>query len=265
MYKDKKVLRIDSSNRTSGTNEDFIITKTVQEFPLSPKSVKLVSAAIPYTWNNVTATNNRFNVLIPGINVITIPTGNYTGTDLAAAIQVQLVAIIGAGWTCTFSTQTLKYTITSPGPVFQLDYTVANSAYILMGFNNAVYPLVPATPVTSPNYAVLLKDVDICICSDLVEGADNGVIPYTQSSTPSSYGILASIPIYCKYPTILKYIATPDLPYFIVTQSKFALPQQLLASSTRTMRFYLKFLSGEPVDLKGYPWNFTIIFDFNNV
>jgi hypothetical protein len=263
MAQDKKVLYISSHNRSAGTNEDFTITKTLTEFNGLPKKVKLLSASIPYTWDNVTVRNNQFTVVIGGVpTAISIPIGNYTGIDLAAIIQSTLIAAGFVGWTCSFSNQSLKFTIT--GTVnFQLKFDVANSAYILLGFNSVpLYPLAPAISVISPNYAVLVKDPDICVCSDLVEGSDNGVIFYGPSSA-ANYNILATVPVYTKYPTILVHTTSSDVPYYTCSQSKFATPTSQLQTTTRTMRFWLRFLSGEPVNLKNYEWSINIIFDFN--
>lgn len=271
MYADRKVIHISSGDRDPGTtNENFTITKVVKEFPLTPKSVKLVSASIPYTWNNVRSDNNTFVITFGGIDtVVTIPDGNYTGPTLATALVPLVTAVLGGAPTVTFNTSTLKFTITSTTGPFTMSFPAPPStdgtAYNILGFvSGGSYG--PAISIVSINYAVLVEDMCICVCSDLVEGADNGIIPYGPTETPMysapppyTQGILACIPVNLTYPCILNYTAPEDMPFFVVTQSKFAKS----GNSAKSMRFFLRFLSGAPIDLKNYKWDITLIFDFN--
>lgn len=268
---DRKVLYINSQDRdVGGSDEDFTITKVIQEFPIEPKSVKLISASIPYTWDNITADNNDFSVDedTVGTEAFTIPPGNYSGTQLASTIQSMLNtgATLTQTYVVTFSTQTLLFTFTTTGPNgFQLIFPLSGSAAALLGFNpGTTYPGVPALTFTSINKAVLVDDYEIFICSDLVRGSDNGVIPWNTSAAPaanSQYQILARVPISSCFGGIINYTASIDLPFFITTQSQFGKVKAI--GDATTVRFFLSFPSGNTVDLNGYHWTCEIILDFN--
>ena len=191
---DRKVIYINSSDvyRDAGTtNEDFTITKTTQEFPVEPKSVKLINATIPFTWNNITSDNNTFSITEDGTGTdsFVIPDGNYTGTQLAETIQELLnnSVILTQTYTVSFNSQTLKYTFTTTPSGAQITFAATNSAALLLGFNaDSTSPGTASTSFDSVNSAQLIADYEIFICSDLVKGTDNGDIPWNIGGIPDS-------------------------------------------------------------------------------
>ena len=58
----QRIIYINSSYASSGSNEDFQITKSMENFTKFPKQVKLLSANIPYTWDNIFASSNQLTV-----------------------------------------------------------------------------------------------------------------------------------------------------------------------------------------------------------
>lgn len=267
---DNKTIYVNSQNRTAGTNEDFTITTLVQSFPLPPKSVKLVTATIPYVWNNVTPDNNTFSIAEdtggpPIVDNFVIPPGNYTGSTLAVMLQNLINAsfVLGQAYTVTYSTVTFLFTFATGGPLqFQI---VFGTAATLLGFApSSTNPPIPALSVSSTQKVQLLPDLEIFICSDLVQGSDNGVIIWNSTSPSFSNQsmILARVPICKAYSEILQYKAHVQLPFYTVTQSPFV--AQVEAGVPATIRFFLAFPSGNLVDLNGYWWTAELVFDFNS-
>ncbi len=262
---DKRVIYINSSesHRDVGTsNEDFTITKQIQEFTNTPKSIKLISACIPFTWDNiVSGINDSFSVYEDSIGsaLVTIPQGYYSGPELAAVIMAEMNAVLTQVYDVTYNKKTLMFYFSTIGANgFQL--TMSPDVMILLGFSDSIYPSVPSTIFASQIKAVLLMDYEILICSDVVKGSDNGVMPWYSGSVPSisqDY-ILARVPISSCFSSIISYCANRELPYYICKQSRFVGSSNTLSS----IRFYLRFPSGRPVNLNGYHWTAEIILQF---
>ena len=273
---DKKVIYINSQEQyrdIGGSDEDFTITKDVQEFPVEPKSVKLIHATIPFTWNNVTANNNTFSVTengpVPVTDAFVIPIGNYTGDQLAEEVQDLLnnSGTLTQTYSVTFDSQTLKYTFTTSPNGMQITFAASGSAALLLGFaEDSTTPGTASTSFDSTNTAQLLPDYEIFICSDLVRGSDNGVIPWKTGSLPGALAqnqILARIPLTGCYSGLIHYSAHTDLPYYICTQSKFSKVRSSADTANPSIRFFLAFPSGETVDLNGYHWTAERVLNFN--
>jgi hypothetical protein len=261
-----RLVYINSLNRTTGTNEDFYINENISAGPhfgppQVPGRVKLIKAAIPFTWDNITSNNNKFTIIDSmGSYPVTIPIGNYSGSSLAPVI---LAAIVAAGpadtYTVTYDSATLKYTIAATGD-FQLDFTVVNSAGNLLGFGNVITPGGIGS-VTSTNVAGILPDYEMFVCSDLVGGSDNGVILFNQPA--NSEQILAVVPINACYGGIIQYCPCGDIPFYSCIQSPFSAAYQNPGSqSVPRIRLYLRWPSGNPINLEGAHWTCQLNFEF---
>lgn len=275
---DRKTIYINSSpayRDPGGTSEDFTITDTQQTITNLPKTVKLVNACIPFSWfnvyyidNGVVSANNHFEFSdgVDTLYTFDIDPGDYNGTTLAAAIEDAMNATVSPDtFTVTFDATTFKFTFTSSnvaGLTLHFD-GVANNMATLLGFNPSGPDPTKAQIITSPNVAILLIDMEMFICSDLVCGADNGVIPWNTSNPDPDLCILARVPIRACFGTIVDYTAHPEIPFYPTTQSYFCKVKEQLDTSPRTMRFYLVWPSGVPVDLNGYNWTGELVFDFN--
>lgn len=258
----RKVLYINSreESRTSGSNEDFIITKNIEEWDRAPQSVKLITASVPYTWNNLTSNNNILQVNAgAGLTTITITPGNYTGSELASVLELELQNE-NPDFTVAFDDQLLQYTISNSSISFTLEFPASNSLAKVLGFNeDSAYG--PSATLTSVNNAVLLQDYDIFICSDLVSGSDNGILPWDPNvvhSLATQNQILARIPVCGEFGTIQRYSAHTELPFFTIKQSDFARNR----GQESNIRFFLKFPSGLNVDLNGYHWSAELLLEF---
>ncbi len=259
---DVKTVYINSDNRTAGTAEDFTITN-IPSFNNNPISVKLINACVPMTWYNVVAGSNTLTFVDSAASLwtITLPPGNYDGTTAAAALQT-LMNAAGAvdSYTVAYDGTNYKLTFTSTGNL-TLDFTVAPNLAKFLGFvSGDVYG--PALSITSPNMVNMLLTTEIFICSDLVFGTDNGVIPWT-SSIPN-YGVLARIPLLACFGKIIVYTATGELPFYSIVQSEFSELQDPNNNIPRTMRFYLLFPDGTPINLNGFNWSAELLFNFND-
>lgn len=261
---DQKVVRISSANRDmGGTPEDFTITDPNQTFINNPKSVKAVRVTIPYTWYNVDSNfgdTMAFTGTVSGAHSIVLPPNNYIGSTLAMQLATDMTAVAGGEtYTVVYDDVTNKFTISST-ETFTMDFTVPQNMHAILGFDPvALGPA--ASSWTSTNVAGFVMDKSIWVCSDLIDGIDNGVIDWTSDNPPKNNQVLAEIPITGCFNTILQYCSCPDLPFYPITNSKFSRVDRTRAM--RTTRFYLKFPSGADVLLNGQEWEMTVIFDFN--
>lgn len=158
---DRKTLYINSAQRdVGGTDGNFTITRVVQEFPYPPKSAKLLTASIPFTWGNVVASNNTFSVTEFGVGTdsFIIPAGNYTGIALASEIQSLLndSFILLPTFTVSYNLITQLFTFSNDANVFDITFTNVNSAATLLGFTpGTTTPGAPALSFTSTAPALL--------------------------------------------------------------------------------------------------------------
>lgn len=254
-----------------GTNEDFYITESGRHYgpPLTPKRVKLARATIPFTWFNVTNSNNVFELIdVDGTHQVTMPPGNYDAPTLAAVIGNLLNALPGlAGmYTVAFNTMTFRLIFSSVDGVrtFQLNFDIPNSAALLLGFPVGS-TTESGTNLTAPNMVGLVPDFEIFICSDLVQGCDNGLVMW-NTSPPSNTQILAKVSVSGCYGSILNYCGCECSPFFDMRGSPYAAAatSTIVPEPPRRMHFWLQFPSGMPVDLNGAHWTATLVVDFGS-
>lgn len=266
---DIKPFYINSSVRDAGgSNEDFTITDTRETIDNAPKTVKLLNACIPFTWNNVPDTGGggselQFTDSVPTVYTVTVPAGNYTGTTLATAVAAAMNAAGSPDtFSVTFDSNTYKMTFTTTGADMELNFTTIDDMAETLGFD-AGTDYGPAASITSVNVVNILGYLEMFICSDLVCGSDNGVIPWTTSSPVSDLCVLARVPIRACYGGVVDYVAQTELPAFPVTQSEFVAETLEPRTVARSMRFYLRWPDNTPVDLNGAVWTAELIFNFN--
>lgn len=254
-----KNIYINSAFRSSGTPESFTIVKT-SNFNRAPKRAKLLSARIPFTWNNLTAANNLFTLIETGPAAqypnIPVPPGWYDGTTLGTALQTALNALGGHVYTVVYDTSTYLFTISATGN-FQFDFDIPDSIGPMLGFGTII--TVSGASITSPGVANLLVDYEICITSDIVGGIDNAIVRW-QPGAPINSRILAMIPVCSCRGSVLKYQASSSEPWQDVTQSSFFLDSALRREISVT--FGLNFISGNTVDLNGANWDANILLEF---
>jgi hypothetical protein len=273
--RDRKTIYVNSSpaNRDpGGTSEDFEITDTGETFTNLPKTVKLVTATMPFTWYNIYningSQNNHFEFTDSADTLYTfdVPVNNYSGPSMATTLQALMNAEASPdAFTVEFDTATFKFTFTSnnvAGFVLKFDGVVGSMA-VPLGFSPTGPDPAKAQVITSITVSKMLIDTELFICSDLVCGSENGVIPWNTSPPDPDLCVLACIPLQACFGAYINYTASPEMPYYPVTQSRFAKVTSPGDNRPRTVRFYLRWPSGVPVDLNGYEWSAQLIFDFN--
>ena len=103
-------------------------------------AVKILQVTVPFKYYVINSTNNTFyfNAVL-----VTLTPGSYTATDLATEISTQLTsANAGVSVACSYSTTTMKYTISKTG-AFTLTFgstgdTGQTNPRLAMGFNAGV-------------------------------------------------------------------------------------------------------------------------------
>lgn len=259
-----RAIYFNSANRDALTTpENFTITDSGNQFTYPPKSVKLTYAAIPFSWNNITAANNRLELIEepnPGV-IATVPPGNYSGTALATAVQTALntVAVLNT-YTVSFNALNLTFTIDGTG-TFSLDFGVPNTIATRLGFATDAITT-PGTTVTSTEQAMMQSDNEIWVCSDLVGGCDNGFVNFAPGAATNAE-VLAVVPINTTFGNTIFYASNPDNPFFVTTQSNFGKVQSQTNPTTPAVRFFLQFPSGFPLELNGLNWSGTLTFGFD--
>lgn len=228
-------------NTTSSTN---FIVKLLNPINFDILAYGLESACIPKTSYNVTA--GDLEILdSSGVNQITIPSGNYTITNLTQELQTQLNALSVDTYTVTSSTTTFKLTITSSFAGFTLnpnagDFPFSNT----IGFNNSVAYPSTAGVLVSPKVVDLsgIKNVYIKIkqLTEYMRDTKN-----LSSNFKVDYG--------CAYGSII-YFANENkyLQYYTTAQNHIR----------RTDNFEVRLVdeSNNDVDLNGSDWSFVLRF-----
>jgi hypothetical protein len=249
------ILYINSSERNSGSSEDFQIDADPALFNIPPKYVKATRVCIPYTWYNVNSNNNKFFLLEdgqPNIQIVITP-GNYTFSGFATVVQTAMNAatLAGALYSVTPDSINTKYTITSTMN-FRLDFNSPDSMYSILGFPNN-YVSSTVLSITSLNVVNLSPYSEILVCSNIVDGIDNGY--QILSSTAASSKILLVVPITTSFGSNINYTPSTDNPKFIVSQSKLGQKN----TTPIEMEFYILFSNGDSIDLNGSNWSMDLV------
>lgn len=198
----QKTIYINSSARDAGgSNEDFTITRSVTEFVGTPKSARVVSAAIPYTWGNVVASNNTFTITetTVGSDDFVIPDDNYTGATLATAVAALINAsgVLVSTFTVVFNTTT-GFTITSNTNTFRIIFAAIGSAAEILGFvagstNPGAAALTVSSTVTDGDNFTVISGNNTFTINENTVGVDDFIIPegyYTGTTLATAMATL---------------------------------------------------------------------------
>jgi hypothetical protein len=183
----QKTIYINSSNRDAdGTDDDFTITRVVQEFSTAPKSAKLVSASIPFTWYNVVGSDNQFSITetAVGTDDFIIFPGTYTGAELASTIETMLneSIILTHNYTVSFDSDTLEYTFSNSVNTIQIIFGSSQDAAVILGFDEgSTNPGAPALAVVSTTAAPASTTIptynNTFEITETAVGSDSFIIP----------------------------------------------------------------------------------------
>lgn len=214
--------------------------------------IKVLSAEIPFVFDTITPANNTFIFTVNGVdNLITIPTGTYTGISLAAQLQV-LLSAVDAGFLVSWSPTTLRYTYTFAGAAVPWSFTFTSraTAYMLLGFlpntttgstgPSSIVSTIVASP-TGPYYLYLN--------SRTIGSLVNFNLP--DASALGSGPEMCRIPVNANFGELIQYVDPDPEKYF-----DFFIGHQFNAFD-----FYLTLGSNQyqkPLDMKGAPWSIKL-------
>lgn len=215
--------------------------------------MKILQAEIPFVFDTLTTRNNTFIFTLAGVQTtVTIPTGTYTGTSLAAQLQT-LIQAISPGFLVTWSDTTLRFTFTFSGGLFTWGFIFGDTrlnAYSLMGFlpnttttlfNNGSIVSPTVASVTGPYYLYLnSRTLGSMVNFNLPDGAATGSGPE-----------MARIPINVNYGSVIFYNDPDPSRYF----------DFFVGNQITSFDFYLTLGSDQyqkPLDMKGAPWSLKL-------
>ena len=188
----RHVLNINSSNKTSGTNENFIIHLNENEFH-EVKYVQLKDISFPNTIYNITSSNNKLNWYdtTTAVYNLTIPIGYYTVDDFITYVNTTTTtnatyAACKLQITKNKSTRKLSLSVILGGNAFQLNAT--STIQNIIGFPNLTSSF-SLVHVATEIYNFLVTRYVHVISNTLSE--PDALI----SSNGKKYGIIATIPV----------------------------------------------------------------------
>ena len=254
-YQNKQIIEVNSRHITSGTPDNFYITIPNDLFTTrSPHFIKVVDANIPYSFFQIIdGVNNHFTLDDGGGVVdIYITEQHYSGVQLALEIKNELDAVssIPQVYTVDYSKQTNKYTIHSTAN-FTLDFDFDDSIYKATGFLRQSYA--GTNSYTSDTMIDLINDEFLWICTDLINGIDNGVMLYRP--TTENMHILATIPITVDYGGMICYHEEIIEPPKDIRNARFSYNEDV----TKSINIWLERESGLPMSLNGLNWSMKFI------
>jgi len=141
------ILQLDSRDRISGQPLSNFSYDASKVFPMNGVT-SIAPWKLQFVWStpNVNVRNNRFTLIMPSVSsapkTVTVAEGWYTNTELAAALQAQLIASVSSTLTVTLQSKTNYFVITDTDSsrTFTLLKSQAGSPDLLdmMGFNYCV-------------------------------------------------------------------------------------------------------------------------------
>lgn len=188
----RTLLRLSSADRDNATTTTTDNCRWTLSRQFSAFSMQPISFSIPNSsYNVVTAVNDRLDT---SLGTVTVAQGIYTPTTLAAAVQTVL-QVVNAGFTCTYSTLTLKFTIAiGIGATFQFatGANILRSLHLTMGFASAD---TATTSLTAANASLLSSPEAVLVRSQaLSAGAPPALAPLSGAAT--KYGdCIARVPL----------------------------------------------------------------------
>jgi hypothetical protein len=150
----KKLIFVNSADRTVLSLSSSAFHVELNRSYNCVQSIRLISYEIANTIYNINNVNNTLRfVENSGASIInvTLTNGSYNASTLATHIQTLMNTNTANAitYTVVYDSITFKYTITADILNFHFDFTISNSVYIEMGFDQVVYS--DATSVVSSN------------------------------------------------------------------------------------------------------------------
>ena len=261
MNREFRKIFVSSRHRWSGTGSNFVCELTDSiELP-DGWSAWLTRVTFPNSWYTVTAgQNDKLYVMeqnplaIAGL-VLTIPEGNYTHTQLAAAIETQLADASPSGHTCAAVGETLVITSGDPQVTLKIPShyelterywktAVWDALAIAPGYDPSDpmdMNFMISTASVSPNYASTFTSGIVDLTPHAVLYLHGSFGTYSTIDTAGRKGILCSVLV--------------DQPYgSLIHEEHGGLSEDSIDVSNakfRNMSFSLRNCFGQVVNLRG--------------
>lgn len=230
---------IDSIDRSSGTNENFVLT--LSETLGRVKKVEITHIEVPYSFYVITAANNTIDYKDSGSTALqaSITPGNYSGTSFATEIQNQL-NVGYPGWTVVYSSSTYKLSF-SHSSNFELNVTSTASSIIGLLVDSGVttnFTCQGISDLSGPNY-ILVKS------NRLTRPMRRKPILGSSESD-----VLHKIQVNSGPGIIITDQSTKNNPYIFPVRQ-----------SLSTIDFRLEDPDGNVLDLNGLRWSIRMVYD----
>lgn len=183
--------------------------------------VEVINAQIPYSFYNISYTNNQLNYFInssPGVLYsINVPYGNYNITQLIAQLTVSFLQNGGVVMQITYNKITGRLLFNSSVEIsintFDNTYSSGSSIYQILGFSeNLIYPTIGKV-LYSPFPSNLIPMEKIRICSQILS------TNLVDKLTLNAVNIIASIPVTSPPFSMIQYENTGRRKSILKTRS----------------------------------------------
>lgn len=204
----------------------------------------LSSVQIPYTFYVINDNTNTLT-LNAGANVVTLPNGNYTISNIITELITQIDAVIGGNTTVTYNNSTMKFTIGNDSAfiVDSEEDQATSTLSTLIGFRVSSASSTSNTAdsvanISGPNY--------IYIKSDFLTKNIHNKVTYIDNSYQDA---LAIIPVDVNAGSII--ITEPNIPLRIGTK--------ITIEPTDIIDICLVDEANNILDPNGVDWSFQLI------
>jgi len=252
LVSDSKLFYINSRNRVSGSDSDFLYQ--IQMPPDSKfNQCCVLQACIPKSYYLIKESES-FTLTEDGKSInITLPVGNYTRKSLSSVLQSLLTLNSPNGYTYAVTYPNLstipdtgKYTFLVTGnsgvqPIFT--FSTTNDLWDHMGFVSGSTNNFVGSSLTSTNVINLQKESTLYIHSDMVNNGDDNILQEVFSVQNSDYSSIV-----------------------FQQQSVEGYSKSITTNTNNVYRFYLLDEDGNAIDLNGQNFVFTLLmYRKNNV
>lgn len=228
------------------------------DYPIQNISyMKVIEAEIPVSYYTITSSNNTFTMTDGGGGsaTVTLTPGNYNSSTLSTTLAAALTAASPTGktYTVTFSSTTQKFTITVSSTTFTLTFGTTGddgqtNPRFFLGMNAGANSST-LTSLVSPNTANITGPNYLYICSDVLGGLVNSVLPNLSQNRGQKGPQIARVPVNVN-PGEVVYYNDP------VPEKWFPLPNLL---QIRQLDLYLTLgTSSEKIQLNGQPFSIKL-------
>jgi hypothetical protein len=227
---------IDSRDRFTGDNENFSVR--LKNKILNVGAVQVMGISIPITYYEITSANNT---LVLNNTSASVPVGNYTPTQLAAALEAAFVAIT-VGWTFSYDANNYKMRIYYGG--VDLKVFATSTMLNVLGITTTG---VDVSEQFSDSVCNLHSQQYFHIHSNKLTSA--GYVLSQTTDSNDNQNVMCQVPINENFGSILNYRPVDEILNF---ESK---------SDFSELDFKLSFHDENlSVDLNSQPWSLHIIF-----